>query len=368
MKGIIRKSAALMLSSVFLFSAVSCHKAPGKYKIEDITLGDNGKWINDDPYYEELIKTLNLEGYNTSSCRGCYLVATDEDVLFLYCEDAYEIDGTTSVSQYTTYDIASSSKTFTAVATLQLIEQGKLSLDDTLDKFFPEYEAGADISIYNLLHMQSGIPDYLNAPDVFWNLEGDHWDAKEDFFCDRISDEEFIEALCNAELQFEPGSMMAYCNTNYHLLAMIVEISSGMSFDEYLQVNIFDPCGMTHTTSMVAGNETSVPVNFTMAYDAGMTDEFGHSMQPNQERGDGGIHTCAADLLAFDRALFGWQLLNKDSMELLTTFDMGYACGLMPYGANGYQHDGHAFAYSTSNKIMPTEDYGYVYVIILEHN
>ncbi|MCR5528166.1 MAG: beta-lactamase family protein [Saccharofermentans sp.] len=367
MSSILKKTAAVMLSTAMLM-ATACNKAPGKYEIEDITLGDNRTWINEDPYYEDLVKTLNLQSYNTSSCRGCYLVATDEDVLFLYCEDSYEIDGTTSVSQYTTYDIASSSKTFTAVATLKLIEQGKLSLDDTLDKFFPEYQAGANVTIYNLLHMQSGIPDYLNDPDTFWSLEGDHWEAKEDFFQDRISDEEFIEALCGNELLFEPGSMMQYCNTNYHLLAMIVEIASGIRFDEYLQENIFTPCGMTHTTSMVAGNETSVPVSFTTAYDAGMVDGFGHSMQPNQERGDGGIHTCAADLLAFDRALFGGELLNKDSLEILTAFDMGYACGLMPYGGNGYQHDGHAFAYSTSNKIVPTEDYGYVYVIILEHN
>ena len=139
MNSILKKTAAAFLSSAFLF-ATACNKAPAKYKIEDITLDDNRTWINEDPYYEDLVKTLNLQSYNTSSCRGCYLVATDEDVLFLYCEDSYEIDGTTSVSQYTTYDIASSSKTFTAVATLKLIEQGKLSLDDTLDKFFPEYQ------------------------------------------------------------------------------------------------------------------------------------------------------------------------------------------------------------------------------------
>ena len=87
--------------------------------------------------------------------------------------------------------------------------------------------------------MQSGIPDYLNDPDTFWSLEGEHWEAKEDFFQDRISDEEFIEALCGTELLFEPGSMMQYCNTNYHLLAMIVEIASGMRFDEYLQEKYF---------------------------------------------------------------------------------------------------------------------------------
>ena len=68
--------------------------------------------------------------------------------------------------------MASVSKTFTAVAVLQLVEKGKINLDDTLDKYFPEYETGKKITVYNLLHMTSGIPDYCNNPDPFWNISG----------------------------------------------------------------------------------------------------------------------------------------------------------------------------------------------------
>ena len=66
MNSILKKTAAVMLSTAMLM-ATACNKAPGKYEVEDITLGDNRTWINEDPYYEDLVKTLNLQSYNTSS-------------------------------------------------------------------------------------------------------------------------------------------------------------------------------------------------------------------------------------------------------------------------------------------------------------
>ena len=116
---------------------------------------------------------------------------------WLYCEDAAEKDGTTLVSQDTVFDMASVSKTFTAVCVLQLAEKGKLSIDDTLDKYFPAYETGKNITIYNLLHMSSGIPDYCNDPDPFWNISGEDAANQKlsDIYLDKISDEEFLQAI-----------------------------------------------------------------------------------------------------------------------------------------------------------------------------
>ncbi|MCR5275029.1 MAG: beta-lactamase family protein [Clostridiales bacterium] len=361
-------ASSLLLSCLLLGTA--CRKKSRHYTVDNITLGEDRTFRNDDPKYEELRNTLMIDRYHTTDCRGCYLVANDEDVLYLFCEDATEIDGVTSVNAYTTYDVGSTSKTITAVAVMQLIEKGKISMDDTIDKFFPEYRNGSRITLYHLLHMQSGIPDYLNEPDVFWGFSSSgEWDRKDDFFHGRISDGEFLEALSATELQFTPGSKMKYCNTNYQLLAMIVEKISGQRFCDYLKENIFDPCGMKHTTSMVQGNETAVPLSFKPYYDSGMVDEKGHSKQCIRERGDGGIHTCVADLLAFDRALFGGKLINSDSLAEMMNFDHGYGCGLMPNGTNGCQHGGAAFTYSAENKITTLEDgKDHLYVIILEHH
>jgi CubicO group peptidase (beta-lactamase class C family) len=360
--------AVLLASSVLLGTA--CRKKARHYTADNVTLGEDRTFRNNDPRCEELCKTLKIDQYHTTNCRGCYLVANDEDILYLYCEDAKEIDGVTSVNAYTTYDVGSTSKTITATAVMQLIEKGKLSMDDTIDKFFPGYHNGSKITVYNLLHMQSGIPDYLNEPNVFWGFSSDdEWDRKEDFFKGRITDEEFLAALDTTELHFTPGSRMSYSNTNYQLLAMIVEIVSEMPFCDYLQKNIFDPCGMKHTTSMVSGNETAVPTAFQTMYEAGLVDETGRSMQGIRDRGDGGIHTCVADLLAFDRALFGGKLVSEESLRKMQEFDHGYGCGLMPNGTNGCEHGGSAFTYNAENKITTLDDgKDHIYIIILEHH
>ena len=366
----ISKSTLPLLLAISLLFGTSCRKktAENADPFEKITLGENRTWTNEDPKYEDLIKTLRVGSIDKSSYKGSYLIANDDAVLFLYCEDALEIDGKTSVNPYTTYDIGSTSKTITAVSVMQIIEKGKISLHDTIDKFFPDYQEGKNITVYHLLHMQSGIPDYLNTPEKFWGFTGE-WKQKDDLLSDRITDEEFLSALYAAPLDFTPGSKMMYCNTNYQLLAMIVEKISGQRFCDYLKENIFDPCGMKHTTSMVQGNETAVPLSFKPYYDSGMVDEKGHSKQCIRERGDGGIHTCVADLLAFDRALFGGKLINSDSLAEMMNFDHGYGCGLMPNGNNGCQHGGAAFTYSAENKIT-TLDGGkdHLYVIILEHH
>ncbi|MBR1905666.1 MAG: serine hydrolase [Clostridiales bacterium] len=134
----------------------------------DIKLSESQRtWSNPDGKYKAII-----EEYADDSFTGTLAVATDKDIVYLYAEKETEKDGTTLESQDTVFDIASVSKTFTAVAILQLAEKGKLKLDDTVDKYFPEYETGKKITIDHLLHMSSGIPDYCNNPDPFWNISG----------------------------------------------------------------------------------------------------------------------------------------------------------------------------------------------------
>jgi CubicO group peptidase (beta-lactamase class C family) len=256
---------------------------------------------------------------------------------------------------------------FTAVCILQLQEKGKLDISDTLDKYFPEYEAGKDITIYNLLHMNSGIPDYLNEPELFWGLEGEALDDRlRDLYHDKISDEELLKTLYAAPLMYPAGAVMTYSNTNYKLLAYIIEKVSGMKYCDYLEKYIFKPCGMKNSYAMRVDKYTYVPVDFKEQLEFGAVDEQGYSMSPNSERGDGGVCTCLTDFLAFDRALFNGKLLNEDSMKILLHNDKGYCCGLMR-DSTGYSHTGGGFTASTYNTIINSEKYGHIYYISLEH-
>ena len=362
MKRITTKIILLLTAVSMLLPLAACAAPAPADPFEGISVsGEEQSWKNADGKYASLLET-----YGGSHCYGAFAVATDEDIGYLYCEDTVEKDGTTPVSQYTKFDLASVSKTMTAVCVLQLAEKGKLSIDDPLSKYFPGYETGADITIYQLLHMVSGIPDYLNNPDPFWGISGAEAADKKiaDILQDRITDEEFLAALYKAPLGFEPGTQYEYSNTNYRLLAFIIEQVSGMKYCDYVQKHIFDKCGMIHTTSMAKGDLTYVPVNFEEQAKYEFTDKDGYPACPINTKGDGGIHSCLSDLILFDRALFSGKLLGKDAMETMLTAEGDYCCGLK-LAANGYSHDGASLTCSAYNKIIESEEFGHVYVVSL---
>ena len=366
----LKKAVTSLLVSSMLLSLGACKNSfentkHTEYSLENIKLTESERsWSNPDEKYSKLVKL-----YGDSVCPGTLVVATDDNIIYLYAENELEKDGKTLESQDTIFDMASVSKTFTAVAVLQLVEKGKINLDDTLDKYFPEYETGKKITVYNLLHMRSGIPDYCNNPDPFWNISGAEAADKKlsEIFLDKISDEEFLQALYKAPLSFEPGTASEYSNTNYHLLAFIIEQVSGQKYCDYVKKNIFDKCGMTKTSSMAVGDMTYVPVGYQELVDYGFTDEKGYPAGPNNYRGDSGIHSCLTDMVKFDRALFGGKLLNKDSMEILLKNESGYCCGLMKEN-KGYSHSGSSFTCSTNNRIIESEEHGHIYIITLERN
>ncbi len=333
------------------------------YALEALQEMNENFFVSADPAYEKLIDRVKKTSHG-NSYKGSILLATEDQIILFGGPGALTTEGL-PVDLYTTYDIGSCTKTFTAVAIFQLIEAGLVSPEDSVAKYFPEYETGRNITVYHLLHMQSGIADYTNDPETFWT-DTDAQDPEQlvrRFFRDELTDEDFLRNLYAAPLYFEPGSSMSYCNTDYHLLAMIVEQVSGKKFSEYLQERIFDPCSMEHTTSMVIGDETSVPKAFTDLLSAGLVTEDGYTLQPNSERGAGGIHTCVADLWAFDKALLSGRLVSGGSLEEMMHAVMGYGCGLYPYGKNAYGHSGRNGTYTTENVIIESEQFGRVYFI-----
>ena len=133
--------------------------------------------------------------------------------------------------------IGSVSKQFCAAAILLLQEQGKLSVSDTLDKYFPDYAQGKSLTLHNLLSMRSGIPELTeeSGSDVTMeNTEAQNVAAIKKW-------------VFSQPLTFEPDEMFAYCNVNYFLLADIVEQVSGQKYTDFLRGSFFTPLGMTHS-------------------------------------------------------------------------------------------------------------------------
>ena len=147
----------------------------------------------------------------------------------------------------TVFRLASITKQFTATAIMMLQAAGKLSLDDPLTKFLPAYPtSGHDIFVHHLLTHTSGIKSYTS-------IEG--------WFPNRIIHDMTPQALCDAFSQipfdFKPGARFLYNNSGYHLLGMIIEQVSGVSYAEFIQENIFRPLGMNHSYYM--SNEPIIP-------------------------------------------------------------------------------------------------------------
>ena len=323
-------------------------------------------WTTEEVVFRKLVRIMRQECSAPDTDSGVYLLATDNSVIFLCGVNAVETDGTTRVNEYTVFEIGSVTKTFTATAVLQLWEQGKLDLDDPLGKYFPEFEKGAGITIRQLLHMQSGLRrEFFPAED----LENDH-DLLKKYYTDGFSDEELLAALFEAEPGHVPETEYEYSNVNYTLLAMIIEKITGKSYGAYIREHIFSVCGMEHSYCTEPGRLTSVPEPVpeeTYAFDFNDVFPTGYMSDFRTARGAGDICSCAADLLAFDRALTGGKLISRESLDEMFNTENGYGCGWLNVGRlePAYLHSGGTPSYISHNLYCRTKKYGSLYLIIL---
>ena len=152
---------------------------------------------------------------------------------------------------------------------------------------------------------------------------------------------------------------------------MIIEKVTGKSYAEYVQENIFDVCGMEHSSSMTTGDVTSVP-EFVPDNSSPFNDPYElvdtlYMQLIRPQRGVGDIHSCAADLLLFDRALIGGKLINEESIAEMFHTDKGYGCGWVPARPNSsiYYHGGETYIYKAYNLYAKSPKYGNIYLIQL---
>lgn len=224
----------------------------------------------------------------------------------------------------TVFRIASASKQFTAMAIAMLAEQGALSLDDDIHKFFPEMpNYGEPVTVRQLIHHTSGLRDYLGLARLA--------DWTEDYSVD-----ELLQIIVRQqELNFPPGTEFLYSNTGYFLLSQIVQIVTQQSLSEWAEENMFQPLGMTSTH--FHDDHTHIVENRADGYASSDSDAFKISMTILDMVGDGGIYTTVEDLLKWDQNYYDNQLGNGDPelIELVQTpgklnngDELDYAFGL----------------------------------------
>jgi len=200
----------------------------------------------------------------------------------------------------TVYRIGSTSKQFTAACIIILSQQGKLSLEDKLMKFFPNFPSYAnDITIQHLLNHTSGIRDYL----ILARLSGL---GSEDHYTDNMVGKWLMS---QQELNFNPGDEYLYSNSGYWLLGQIVKIVSGVTMAEYAKENIFIPLEMNDTH--FHNDHKQIVKNRASGYRPNRKGGYSISMTTLDMIGDGGIFTTVEDLAKWDASFYGSEILNK---------------------------------------------------------
>lgn len=275
---------------------------------------------------ESLVELYEFEGviYITEGGKSVYKLESGSSDAGV----AFSID--------TPMPVGSVSKEFCAAAVLQLCDSGRLSLGDTLSRFYPDYTAGGEITIGELLSMQSGIPDIENSGVISELTENGE---------DNIV--HIKKWVFSQPLAFGHGSAFEYSNTNFFLLADIVEQVSGKSYSEYLSENIFKPLGMTHSGTLDeldalpewAGGETY--------------DEVAERKTPGLTRGAGDIVTSASDLDRFTTGLRKGVIIGEETFsEMIKNHapgDGAYGYGITPDFFGGVGHIGAISPYTSFN-------------------
>lgn len=170
------------------------------------------------------------------------IVALQDQVIFRKASGFSDLEHGVRLRPEDPFRIGSLTKQFTAVAILQLADQGKLSLDDELSKLLPDFPTGGRrITISQLLSHTSGIPDYTDTPG--WQQF-----ARQD-----RTPTQLLSLVRDKPAVFEPGSNWNYSNTNYAILGAVIEKVTGEPYGDYLKSHLFVPAGMTGTTYDDAG-------------------------------------------------------------------------------------------------------------------
>lgn len=250
---------------------------------------------------QQLIGTLIRMKAGNKVLSGAVLVAQGDTILFqkAYGMANYEHDIPNTVD--TVFRIASLTKQFTGVAILQLCERGLLALEDTIDKYVPDYKEAQRITIYQLLTHTAGLVQFPGFPPGNGVID-----------MNAPRGPQIINYYKDHELIYEPGTRFSYSNLGYIILSAIVEQVSGLSYEAYIHEYLFKPAGMTnsgydHPTSIVRNRAAGYKHSDGTIYNAQFIDL-------EQAQGAGGLYSTLGDLYKWDRALYGGTLLSKETL------------------------------------------------------
>jgi len=249
-----------------------------------------------------------LEPYlTTGNFSGSILVARGGKVLLERAYGFADIENERPNTPDTSFYLASTSRIFTSAAILLLEQAGKLSVSDPLSKHLPGWPRGDEITIHHLLTLSAGFPNVNELPGYpLWSLS-----------------HQTPESLCakfrDLPLEFAPGARSVHSNSNYNVLALLIEKLSGRTYGDFLEDEFFGPLEMTRSAH--DADSSQVIEHRALGYrPTGLAELSPHrGLQWSVKTGNGSIYSTTRDLYRFDRMLAEGSILNEESVEKLFT-------------------------------------------------
>ena len=269
---------------------------------------------------------------------GAVQIASEGRVLFQGAYGFADRERSVQNSVETRFRIASMNKMFTGTAIVQLAQAGRLSLQDSVGKYLPDYpnkELASKVTVHQLLTHTGGTGDFFGEPAYSTNR-----DAFKEL-------RDYTNALGTRGVRFEPGTQWEYSNYGYIILGRVIEAVSGESYYDYVREHIYQPAGMARTDSLAETEDVQARAT---GYSGPIgARERNDSTLPYRGSSAGGGYSTVGDLTRFAQALTEHRLLNRDFTDLLTTGKVNtggerllkYAYGFEDVCKDGVRHVGH---------------------------
>lgn len=308
--------------------------------------------------FEKQIDEMMEAQYKPDIPGATALIARDGKVIYRNAFGLANLELNVPMKPENVFEIGSITKQFTAVSILMLLEQNKLSLDDEITAFIPDYPTmGKSITVHHLLTHMSGVKSYTDMASFRESARTD------------MTPTELIDVFKNEPMDFDPGEEWHYSNSGYILLGYIIEKVSGTSYADFIQENIFDRLGMKHS---YYGSKISLIPNRASGY---QPTETGYRnadyLSMTLPYAAGSIMSTVDDLLLWNQAIHNNILISKSSKKMAFTNYLlnngkatNYGYGWQPNELNGIpsiEHGGGIFGYNTMGVYVPSEN---VYVAV----
>lgn len=305
------------------------------------------------------IDQLMSEQYKNDASGATILVAKDGEVIFRKAYGKANLELNVDMKPENVFEIGSITKQFTAVGILMLLEEGKLSLEDEITKYLPEYPTqDTKITIHHLLTHTSGIKSYTSMPSL------------QEYARKDITPTELIDVFKNEPMDFKPGEQYLYNNSGYVILGYIIEKITGKPYAEFVQQRIFDKLNMNNS---YYGSKSALIENRANGYQQGESGYVNANyISMTIPYAAGSLMSTVDDLFIWNSAIRAHKLISKESTEkAFTNYKLNNGNHInYGYGWQTTQikdvpviaHGGGIFGYTSQGVYVPSEN---VYVIIL---